>query len=464
LEDLPVPVLRIESPKPNAEPVIQLPEPTELIERVNWFVRLRWRASAAILGVVLLASALDVVTARTTLFALGLAHLAGNVGFNVIAHRVNEATPRPTLQNVLALQIVFDLAILMTLLHFAGGADNPFMMLSVFHMAFAGMLLPLRKALAIGVFTGMAYAAMVLAEASGVLAHHALHIGSLHAASPSLWTSPLFMLGYLSAYGLTGLGVIIFVHDLVHRIREAEALRRQHAQIAQARERLARIGSLVAGVAHTIRNPLHGVLSCIDMLQNRIDRQDGSTAEILELMTEGVNRIENVTSRLLVLARETPPPSAPVDIAALVQDAMQFAEVRARARGVEVRLEIQEVAPLPVDTERLTDAVSNVIDNAIDACAPDDTVTVRIQPTPAPGEGVRIEVADTGKGIAEDEIARIFEPFFTTKPVHEGTGLGLAITRQVVEDHNGDIRVTSQLGTGTTVCIDLPLQATARAA
>ncbi len=461
-----MPVLRIESPRPAAEGAGQLPEPAELVERLNWFVRLRWRASAAILGVVLIASALDIVTAKTTLFALGLAHLTGNVVFNIIAQRVSAATSRQVLQNLLTLQIVFDLAMLMYLLHFAGGADNPFMMLSVFHMAFAGMLLPLRKALAIGVFTGLLYATMVLAESSGILAHYPLLIGTAaHAVAPtSLWTSPLYMLGYIAAYGLTGLGVIIFVHDLVHRIREAEALRRQHAQVAQARERLARIGSLVAGVAHTIRNPLHGVLSCIDMLQQRIDRQDSSAGEILDLMTEGVNRIENVTSRLLVLARETPPPSAQVDIALLVQDAMQFAEVRARARGVLVRLEIQEVPTLPVDTERLTDAVSNVIDNAIDACATNDSVTVRIQPTPSPGDGVRIEVSDTGSGIAEDEIAKIFEPFFTTKPVGEGTGLGLAITRQVVEDHDGDIRVTSQLGTGTTICIDLPLRPTARAA
>ena len=460
-----MPVLRIESPRPDAAVVIQLPQLAELVERLNWFVRLRWRASAAILGVILLASAMEILTAKTALFALGLGHLAGNVGFKAIAQRVSEATSRQTLQNLLTLQITFDLAVLMALLHFAGGADNPFMMLSVFHMAFAGMLLPLRRALGIGAFTGLVYGAMVLAEASGVLAHFPLLIGvAAQTTSPRLWASPLYMLGYVAAYGLTGLGVIIFVHDLVHRIREAEALRRQHEQIAQARERLARIGSLVAGVAHTIRNPLHGVLSCIDMLQRRIDRNDTNTSEILDLMTEGVNRIENVTSRLLVLARETPAPSAPVDIATLVQDAMQFAEVRARARGVEVRLEVQEVQPIPVNPERLTDAVSNVIDNAIDACAANDSVTVRIQPTPAPHEGVRIEVADTGSGIAEGEIARIFEPFFTTKAVGEGTGLGLAITRQVVEDHDGDIRVTSQLGAGTTICIDLPLHPTARAA
>ncbi len=461
-----MPVLRIESPRESAEVAFQLPEPEELVERLNWFVRLRWRASAAILGVILLASALNLVEAKTTLFALGLAHLLGNVAFNAIAKRVSATTSRQVLQNLLTLQIVFDLAMLMYLLHFAGGADNPFMMLAVFHMAFAGMLLPLRKALAIGVFTGLLYATMVLAESAGVLAHYPLLIGSVAqvATPPRLWSSPLYMLGYIAAFFLTGLGVIIFVHDLVHRIREAEALRRQHAQVAQARERLARIGSLVAGVAHTIRNPLHGVLSCIDMLQQRVDRQDGSAAEILDLMTEGVNRIENVTSRLLVLARETPTPSVPVDIGLLVQDALQFSEVRARTRGVEVRLEIQEVSPLAVNTERLTDAVSNLIDNAIDACAANDSVTVRIQPTPAPLEGVRIEVADTGTGIAEEEIAKIFEPFFTTKPVGEGTGLGLAITRQVVEDHDGDIRVTSQLGSGTTICIDLPLRPSARAA
>ena len=459
-----MPDLRIESSKAVDAPAL-LPEPRELVERLGWFVRLRWRASAAILGVVALASLAGIVAESTVLFALGLAHLAGNVGFHRWAQTVSDATPRRRLQDQLAGHILFDLGMLMLLLHFAGGADNPFMMLSVFHMAFAGMLLPLRKALSIGVFTGLAYAAMVLAEATGLLAHHPLHIGRdpALAAAHSLWTSPVYMLGYLAAYGLTGLGVIVFVHDLVHRIREAEALRRQHAQAAQAQERLARIGSLVAGVAHTIRNPLHGVLSCIDMLQLRVDRADANTTELLDLMTEGVNRIENVTTRLLVLARDTPSAPVAVDVAEVVGDAMQFSEVRARGRGVEVRLEIEEVPPIAAHAERLADAVSNLIDNAIDACAVDDSVTVRIRRQPPPGSGVRIEVADTGAGIPESEMARIFEPFFTTKAVGEGTGLGLAIARQVIEVHEGDIRVTSQVGKGTTFCVDLPLRPGTRA-
>ena len=454
-------MLRLDTqPRPEAAPT-QPAAVLELVERMGWMIGLRWRAVAMITAVIVIAIALGVVSDGTMLLALAAMHALGNVVFRRMATALATTESRERLENFLGAQILFDLVILMALLHFSGGADNPFMMLSVFHMAFAGMLLPIRKALFIGLCTGALYATMVLAEGSGLLAFHALRLG-VQAGPPGapgvpLWMSPMFMLAYLSAFGLTEIGVILFVHNLVRRIREAEALRRDHERVALARERLARIGSLAAGVAHTIRNPLHGVLSCVDMLQKRLDRSDASTAEILDLMSEGVGRIENVTSRLLVLTREAPSPRVPVDLRILVQDAMQFAELRARNRGVQIHVEFEDVPPLPLDAERLTEAVTNVLDNAIDACAEDDRITVRILHKPPPGAGARIEIEDTGEGIPDSELANIFDPFFTTKPIGEGTGLGLAITRQVVEDHDGDIHVVSRVGGGTTVRIDLPV-------
>jgi signal transduction histidine kinase len=204
-----------------------------------------------------------------------------------------------------------------------------------------------------------------------------------------------------------------------------------------------------------IRNPLHGVMNCVDILQAQLPPDDKGTAEVLELMSEGVAKIENVTSRLLVLTREGPAQRVATDLRVLVQDALQFANMRARARKVPVEVEAGEVAPVDVDPERLTEALANIIDNAIDACREGDRVTIRVEELHDPA-GVRIEVEDTGEGIGADDLGKVFDPFFTTKPIGEGTGLGLAITRQVVEDHEGEVSVTSQPGGGTTVRIDLP--------
>jgi len=443
------------SPPPAADALH--PEPGELVDRLGWLVSLRWKATAGTAAVVAAAAALQVVAEVATLFGLVALVAAGNVALARLAERADPTTPLVTLQNQLALQLAFDVTVLVCMLHYSGGADNPFIMLSVVHMAFAGMLLPLYKALAIGLFMGGLYAAMVLAEAMGLVGHHPLFLDQGArgvTAYVHLWNSPAYTLGYLGAYAMTGLGIIVLVHGLVHRIRRAEAERRHHVRVAQERERLARIGALVAGVAHTIRNPLHGVLSCVEMLGRRAEPADTRTAELVDLMAEGVSKIETVTSRLLTLARESRTAPAPTDIAALVQDASQFAAMRAQVRDVPVSVDAVPLPHLAVDAERLSEAIANVVDNAVDACVAGGSVAVRVSDGGA--GGVRIEIEDTGSGIADADLDRIFDPFFTTKPVGEGTGLGLAITRQVVEDHGGSIAVTSRPGQGTTVAIDLP--------
>ena len=450
--------LHLHSPKPVALTGALEPEPGELTLRLAWLVALRWRAALCIGVVIGVAAALRVVTAVGMLYALAGVHALGNLAMARMADQATEATPLKTLQNQLALQLAFDLTLLIGLLHFAGGADNPFVMLTLVHMAFAAMLLPLYKALSLGLYCVALFAAMVLAEAMGFLDHHALYLGGSNVgvtAYVHLWNSPMYTLGYLGAYALTGLTIIVLVHGLVHRMRTAEAERRGHERVAQVQERLARVGALVAGVAHTVRNPLHGVLSCVEMLQRRIDMADTNTRELLELMAEGVSRIEAVTNRLLTLTRQAKAPHALTDIAALVQDTTHFVAMRAQARGVALAVDVQPVPQVPADAERLAEALTNVIDNAVDACAAGQSVAVRVYRM---ADCVRMEVQDHGLGIADADLAHIFEPFFTTKPIGEGTGLGLAITRQIIEDHDGALAVLSKPGAGTTVRMDLPTQ------
>ena len=178
LGDLALAMLRLDTqPRPEAAPT-QPAAVLELVERMGWMIGLRWRAVAMITAVIVIAIALGVVSDGTMLLALAATHAIGNVGFRRMATALAATESRERLENFLGAQILFDLIILMALLHFSGGADNPFMMLSVFHMAFAGMLLPIRKALFIGLCTGALYATMVLAEGSGLLAFHALRLGA----------------------------------------------------------------------------------------------------------------------------------------------------------------------------------------------------------------------------------------------------------------------------------------------
>jgi signal transduction histidine kinase len=298
----------------------------------------------------------------------------------------------------------------------------------------------------------------VLAEFVRLLPHHRLifsHTGRLApetaAHFPALW-----VFAYLLAFVLTLFGVVYFVRSIAVRHREAENLSREREQIAISRERLARIGEISAGVAHAVRNPLHGILNCVDLLRRRVPADDGAQ-DILKLMSEGLRRIDTVTHRLLLLSREPSLQKTRASINDLIEETVRFVEVKAHRKTVPIRLELSQVPEMQVDTTRLCEALFNVMHNAIDACDNGAGVTVVTSEMTSPLPGVKIEVIDTGTGIPADVLPKVFEPFFTTKPVGEGTGLGLAMTLRIVEEHGGTVSVKSQVGKGTHVTFLLPV-------
>jgi len=241
--------------------------------------------------------------------------------------------------------------------------------------------------------------------------------------------------------------------------QQAEALRRTHEQIALSRGRMARVGELAAGVAHAIRNPLHGLLNCVEIFQSRMSPDDKLATDILPLMREALQRIERVTRRLLSLTREVKVAPRSTDVAVLLRDIQRLAAGHAEQRGVVLAFEKSEVPQVVLDPERVEEALANVIGNAIDASRPSDVVIVRARFQAGPKPTVVLEVEDAGEGIPQDDLSRVLDPFFTTKPVGEGSGLGLAITKQVMEEHDGSVEIESRVDEGTVVRLSFPCPA-----
>jgi signal transduction histidine kinase len=129
----------------------------------------------------------------------------------------------------------------------------------------------------------------------------------------------------------------------------------------------------------------------------------------------------------------------------------------ARKKGVRMTAELEPLPLVRCRGARVHQVIVNLLMNAIDACEPEGTVTVRTHADPG-ANGVSIEVADTGSGIAPEIRERIFDPFFTTKPIGEGTGLGLSISYGIVEEHKGTIDVQSTAGAGSCFTVRLPRQ------
>jgi len=219
-------------------------------------------------------------------------------------------------------------------------------------------------------------------------------------------------------------------------------------------ERLSNMGQLAAGIAHEVNNPLGVVLLYSHMMLERC--ADPSMKEGLETIVEQSDRCKKIVSGLLHFARQNRVALEKQDLPAVLA---AFFKTITLPSGVTAELENTMRDPVAeVDKDQLLQAVTNLVLNASDAMPGGGRITVSLRDT---ARDVSIVVADTGVGIAAENLSRIFTPFFTTKQIGKGTGLGLAITYGIVKMHRGDLKVVSNNDpktgpTGTTFTMTLP--------
>jgi signal transduction histidine kinase len=226
-----------------------------------------------------------------------------------------------------------------------------------------------------------------------------------------------------------------------------------------AAQRLSTTGTLAAGIAHEINNPLGGMINAARALgEGRLD--PAKQGEYLGLIADGLERVRAIVQKIL-LFRPRPFEPRPVRLRDAVGQAVAFVAHRAEGKGVKVENAVPDGLPeVEADPVELAQAVLNLLMNAVDACVVGEG-RIRVD---ARREGDRIVavVEDNGCGMTEDELARCLDPFFTTKDPGEGTGLGLSVAHNIVLNHGGRLEVRSRRGEGTVVTLDLPLQQRAR--
>jgi signal transduction histidine kinase len=242
---------------------------------------------------------------------------------------------------------------------------------------------------------------------------------------------------------------------------QMDALQRTQQQLIQS-AKLAAIGELAASVAHEINNPLTVILGNSELLMNELQGNDRAQQRLVQMETEAM-RAGKITRDLLDFARRREPKREPLALHDLVRRSVDLLGTRLGKGGIEVetRLDPEEPSILG-DGDQLTQVFINLIANSVDAMSDSGTLSIRTEVRRDRGTVV-ITVADTGRGMAPDQLARIFEPFYTTKGDGRGTGLGLSVSLGIIKNHGGTLEAASEPGKGTMMFITLPLATRSRA-
>ena len=233
-------------------------------------------------------------------------------------------------------------------------------------------------------------------------------------------------------------------------------LQEKNQELLQSKK-LAAIGTLAAGVAHELNNPLNNINISAQVLKKQVKSEDqAEVREIIDDIVGQTTRVKEIVGNLLEFAREREPRLQDVELNALVRNAFRLVSGTMNVEGIVFALDSkQESLMLRADPAQLERVFVNLFTNAVAAMEGKGQLIVRIEPE---DDSVKIYVSDTGKGIPEEDRDKIFDPFFTKKD--KGTGLGLAIVMNVINKHGGEISVVSQENMGTVFEIDLPRRGT----
>ncbi len=237
-------------------------------------------------------------------------------------------------------------------------------------------------------------------------------------------------------------------------VTERRALEKRAADA----EALSAMGTLALNLAHEIRNPLNAAVLQLHLLGRHLDRLsiDDESRAVLHrkgrIVGDEIGRLSRLLTEFLELARPRGVVREVVHLGKLVGEVLDLEQSSAAARGVAIERDLPGDCVISGDPEKLKQVVLNLVVNAIEAMKEGGTLRVRVR---CEADAAWLVVEDSGAGIDPATLAQVFDPFFTTKEA--GTGLGLSIVRKIVDQHRGEVRIESELGTGTRVTVSLPL-------
>jgi len=235
-------------------------------------------------------------------------------------------------------------------------------------------------------------------------------------------------------------------------LRDTESVHRIEDEIELSR-RLAAIGRLTTGVAHEVKNPINAIVVHLELLREKMRQSDPNTQRHMDIIGNEIHRLDRVVQTLVDFNRPVELRLTSFDLRRLVEEVAMLAGPEAALQGVEVKTRIApDALPIKADSDLVKQALLNVVLNGVQAMESGGVLTIAAH---REDSVARIDVRDQGKGIAPEIRDKVFNLYFTTKK--SGSGIGLAMSYRVLQMHSGSLDFTTEMGTGTTFRLQLPL-------
>ncbi|MBI3922554.1 MAG: hypothetical protein HY318_14115 [Armatimonadetes bacterium] len=445
----------------------------ELSRRILWFIHLRWLAAAGTLATLLFG---NLVLKLGAPFVPLLGLVAFLALYNLVCQLVATGTrlhdsPGSVRRSSLFanLQIALDLIALTLLLHYSGGAENPFAFYFIFHIIIASILLSpratyLQSLLAIVLFNGMA-----VAEGTGLIPH--IHLRNF---LPAELNGTVYVLALQAVFTTTVAISVYMATSITRRLREHERavlslsvqLAGQNDKLREAFDMLSYTQSLqtqyMRKVSHELRSPLAAIESMLTLVAQKVVTEEMKRQELVERSLNRIRGLLRMVNDLLILLRSRnvtlPEQFQPVDLQTVADKVLDLLTSRAQSQRVTLEADLQPgLSPVFGDAEGVEQLLTNLLSNGIKYTPEGGRVQLRVSQEE---EKLKVEVSDTGIGIDPEDLSRVFNEFYRSNGARHfnpvGTGLGLSIVKSIVESHQGSIDVESVNGKGTTFRVLLP--------
>jgi signal transduction histidine kinase len=442
----------------------------ELIERVFWFITLRWITVAGICTTSLIACfILNIGLPLIPILIIAACILLFNfvcITYHHYIKCISYSQYIKSHQRFANLQIFTDWIALVLLVHYTGGIESPVIFYFIFHVIIAAILLSRKACYLQTSFAVLLIISLSILEYVNIIPHvqiKELFPNSIYDNSLYLLSALFFCITslYVSAYLTTSIA-----NQIRKREKEIVILRDNITDAYQALEKKDREKSeFTYKVTHELRAPLSAIQSLLKSIE------EGYAGEISEKAKELIIRSEKRTGFLLTLVKDlldlvtgkTGKPRAhdskPVDINEAVKRTLHLMQEKVKAKSIKLTVNTTEQPVcLNIIPDDLDIILTNLIDNAVKYTQKNGAITISTYST---DDKIMIEVSDTGIGVHKDDVNKIFDEFYrasNAKAVElDGTGLGLTIVKNLVKRHGGNIDVNSELGKGTTVTVSFPV-------